>query len=196
MSDFRDKNCGLCLNIIENLPNDDLDIILDHVDKYVTKEMFDNELEVNILFQKIVKHCMVKMRKIRPNEFNKNVFLSKKMLLNKYRERKLSGHVCFERLVQEVSNGETCVSCPSKALGSCNYSCAFCPTAKQENGDLKIAKSYNEGQSVFINLLQNKMRADRCFCTNNRNSLILFNNNLIYYFKKCLIIICIIILII
>ena len=137
------ETCKLC--IIHHYENE-FDIIFDHVNYLITQEMFDDENYINILFQRIIRHCLRIVKKTN--------FISKKELLKQYREKKIH-HSIFERLIMETTNGETCISCPSRALSSCAYNCAFCPTASKD-GTMIIAKSYTSDQNVFKHLLENK----------------------------------------
>ncbi len=147
------ESCEIC-NAFMKIEDEykSLRLIISHVDKKITLEMFNDPVDVNICYEKIVRHCV--------RNFDLKTTFSKKELMEMYRESVKNDpsikNLKFERLVFPVSNGETCISCPSKALNSCSYQCAFCPSSKGKDDTLTIAKSYNEGQTVFVHLLENK----------------------------------------
>jgi ELP3 family radical SAM enzyme/protein acetyltransferase len=128
---------------------DFLQTIMNHVNYKITYETFDDERNVNNIFQKLIIHCTPKGTM---NTYNK------KKMIEEYRNKIQDRNIIFERLIFEVSNGEVCVSVPSKALGSCPHNCAFCPTANNnsESNELVVAKSYTLGQPVFAHLVVNK----------------------------------------
>jgi len=126
-----------------------------HIECHITTSMFDDEEKIHMIYQRIISHCSRKL--------NCGI-LSKKYLIQLYRSysNEFPYNPCLERLIFQSTNGETCISCPSRALNSCAYQCAFCPSSfkedknDQKEKELKIAKSYNEGQTVFTHLLDNK----------------------------------------
>jgi ELP3 family radical SAM enzyme/protein acetyltransferase len=126
-----------------------MDTLIKHVEQYIQRDMFDDPLYVNKFFQKLLIHCTPKGQPIYP----------KQDLIDIYKVRiknnTIKSNLFFEKLAFEDCNGELCVSCPSKALQSCPYECAFCPTEKSADGKLIIAKSYTPDQAVFKRLLEN-----------------------------------------
>jgi len=144
---------------------DFLSILISHIKDEINIEMFDDENHINKHFQRLILHCTVKGTKIH----------GKKELANEYKERLKDGSIeqnqIFEQLVFEITNGELCISVPSKALDSCPFNCAFCPTSNESNkstnkssesnestnksNTLNIAKSYTLGQPVFAKLIKN-----------------------------------------
>jgi ELP3 family radical SAM enzyme/protein acetyltransferase len=149
---FNDNECTICTINIKTCDKESYDFLktlIQHVEKYIVRDMFDDPLYVNKFFQKLLIHCTPKGQRI----------YSKQDLIDMYKIRIKSNTInynfFFEKLVFEDCNGELCVSCPSKALQSCPYECAFCPTEKSADGKLIIAKSYTPDQTVFKRLLDN-----------------------------------------
>ena len=147
--------CIICTEKSINIKTDNnageydiLQIIIDHIEGTYNNETFDDERNCNIKLSKLLVHCTPKKR----------ISLSKKNLAKEYKTRIKNGtlkkSLYFEKLFFKVSNGELCISVPSRALDSCPFECAFCPTSKK-NGDMQIAKSYTIGQAVFRRLVKN-----------------------------------------
>jgi ELP3 family radical SAM enzyme/protein acetyltransferase len=143
-TEFDQKNC----NCSVNLPF--LDNLLNHVNKYFDESSFDNEKEAKILFDKIIRHIVVKEKE--NGKGKKPGLPTKKELYDQYISTGIKNEI-FELLIRQDSNksnnGENCIPVPSVALNSCPHFCTFCPTAKG------VAKSYTLGQSVFRFFLEN-----------------------------------------
>jgi len=150
--------CNLCTKLNINIktikPNefeefDLLKVLIQHVDEEIRQETFDDQQNVQKKFGNLITHCCPK----------KYPIPSKQILVDEYNKRRANNTIMkndiFEKLIMEVTNGEVCVSVPSKALDSCPFNCAFCPTGKNEDG-LVVAKSYTMGQPVFYNLVKNE----------------------------------------
>lgn len=146
-------SCSICTSIGFNSKNrtdkyDFLKNVFDHVEQKIDYNSFDDPINVSKIFDKIKLHCVPKGSTI----------LTNREIANQYRKRVDNGtlpfNLKFHRLVFQASNGEFCCSCPSKALDSCPFECAFCPTASMD-GKMLVAKSYNLGQSVFAKLVAN-----------------------------------------
>jgi ELP3 family radical SAM enzyme/protein acetyltransferase len=143
------KNINIKSLILNETKNYDLLLtLIEHVNNKIVEETFDDEFNVIRIFQLLILHCTPKGYKIQ----------TKKTLADDYRERiknnTIKPNKIFEKLVFEIINGELCISVPSKALDSCPFNCAFCPTAKID-GNMNIAKSYTLGQPVFAKLVKN-----------------------------------------
>jgi histone acetyltransferase (RNA polymerase elongator complex component) len=146
------KECSICskhhiLNK-DDLNKKDIDklsFLIEHVIEKINTKTFDDELNVTKILNNIKLHCGLSQ-------------YAKKDIAKDYKKRikdnTIQQNLIFEKLIYEVTNGELCMSVPSKALDSCPFSCAFCPTAKIE-GKFKVAKSYTLDQPVFRNLVTN-----------------------------------------
>lgn len=121
---------------------DFLATLINHISIKFKRETLDDEKKAYILFQNLIQHCTPKGQ-----------MFTKKDLFHLYQTRIKAGtiqsNIYFEKLVRDVTNGELCVSCPSKAVGSCKWNCKFCIFAKG------YAKSYMPGQAVFDHLGDN-----------------------------------------
>jgi elongator complex protein 3 len=128
---------------------DILQLLIYHIENKFTNETFNDENDCTNLLSKIMIHCTPKKTKS----------LTKKILANEYKKRLKNKTVkqssYFEKLFFKISNGELCISVPSRALDSCPFECAFCPTSKKDD-KMSIAKSYTIGQAVFRRLVKNK----------------------------------------
>jgi elongator complex protein 3 len=133
---------------------DKLSFLIEHVIEKINTKTFDDELNVTKIFNNIKLHCGLSQyaKKDIAKDYKRHI-----------RDKTIESNLIFEKLIYEVSNGELCISVPSKALDSCPFSCAFCPTAKVNSEDskngkninLKVAKSYTLDQPVFRNLVTN-----------------------------------------
>jgi elongator complex protein 3 len=152
MASKRFKECSVCSKYCilskEDLNKkviDKLSFLIEHVNDKITTKSFDDELNVTKIFNNIKLHCGISQ-------------YAKKDIAKDYKshikDKTIQQNLIFEKLIYEVTNGELCISVPSKALDSCPFSCAFCPTAKVE-GEFKVAKSYTLDQPVFRNLVTN-----------------------------------------
>lgn len=158
MASKKFKECSICSKY-HILSKDDLNkkvidklsFLIEHVIERINTKTFDDELNVTKIFNNIKLHCSLSQ-------------YAKKDIAKDYKKRiknnTIESNLIFEKLIYEVSNGELCISVPSKALDSCPFSCAFCPTAKinsedTKNINLKVAKSYTLDQPVFRNLVTN-----------------------------------------
>lgn len=152
MASKRFKECSVCSKYcilskddLNKKVIDKLSFLIEHVNDKITTNTFDDELNVTKIFNNIKLHCGISQ-------------YAKKDIAKDYKSRikdkTIQQNLIFEKLIYEVTNGELCISVPSKALDSCPFSCAFCPTAKVE-GKFKVAKSYTLDQPVFRNLVTN-----------------------------------------
>jgi len=160
--EFKPMDCACCASIPLNIKTIDIkkdtynivDILIKHIDYFITKSDFNDMNYITTFFQKLMIHCTPKgmsiIKKTELVEIYRNV-------LKKGRETNLF----FEKLTFEDSNGEECIPCPSAPDFSCAYDCAFCPTSKSTIGAI-TAKSYTPDQPSFKRLMENDNDFVRC----------------------------------
>lgn len=160
--DFKPTDCACCASIPLNIKTIDIkkdtfnfiDVLIKHVDYYITKSDFNDMNYITTFFQKLMIHCTPKGMSI----------IKKTDFVEMYRKAVKSGMKCnlfCEKLTFEDSNGEECIPCPSASLSSCLYECAFCPTSKSTDG-MVTAKSYTPEQPSFKRLMDNDNDFVRC----------------------------------
>lgn len=160
--EFKSMDCAYCSSIPLNIKTIDIkketydivNILIKHIDYYITKSDFNDMNYINTFFQKLLIHCTPRGMSI----------IKKTELVEIYRKAIINGmtpNLFFEKLTFEDSNGEECIPCPSAPDFSCAYDCAFCPTSKSKDGAI-TAKSYTPDQPSFKRLMENDNDFVRC----------------------------------